>query len=262
MRALCHILVACLTAAGGRVDDARAELALAEALDSTWGLEMRALFASLPFFPAPEGEIGAIRDALERWDARSLPPSNFLIFAMHNDLHPGIRAWLLGLLELRLGNSERATKWAEELARLEQAGGGLVCHMLAELRAAIARAEGRPGRGAGASRGRAPGALVPSSRSPPPSSRSPPPASSAPSCCANWGGPARPRGGTARSRSGRRYELIYARAAADRLMTLGLAVHRFHPRLVVPLAPAATPSGAIASISSRSAGRELDVERA
>ncbi|MEO7986823.1 MAG: BTAD domain-containing putative transcriptional regulator [Gemmatimonadales bacterium] len=145
MRALCHILVACLTVAGGRMEEARAELALAEALDPTWGLEMQALFASLSFLPAPEGEIERIRDALERWDVRSPPPSNFLIFAMHNDLHPGIRAWLLGLLEVRLGDVERAGGWAEELALLEQVGGGLLRNMLAELRATIARADGRPG---------------------------------------------------------------------------------------------------------------------
>lgn len=145
MRALCHILVACLTLAGGREGDAKAELALAQTLDSTWGLEMRALFASLPFLSPPESEIRAIRDALEQWDTGSLPPSNFVIFAMHNDLHPGIRAWLLGLLDLRLGDRDGATKQAEELASLEQAGGGLLRNVLAELRAAIARAEGRPG---------------------------------------------------------------------------------------------------------------------
>ncbi|MGH7499589.1 MAG: BTAD domain-containing putative transcriptional regulator [Gemmatimonadales bacterium] len=145
MRALCHILVACLTLAGGRVEEAKAELALAEGLDSTWGLEMRALFATLPFLSPAESEIRDIRDALERWDPASLSPSSFAIFAMHNDLHPGIRAWLLGLLELRLGDAARAAQWAERLAGLDEAGGRSLRNMLAELRAAIARAEGRPG---------------------------------------------------------------------------------------------------------------------
>ena len=147
LRALCHTLVAHLALAAGRVEEAKTELTVAETLDPTWGLEMRALFATLPFLSPPESEIRAIRDALERWDATSVAPSSFLIFAMHNDLHPGIRAWLLGLLELRLGDPIGAGRWVEELARLEQAGGGLMRNMLAELRAAIARAEGRPGEG-------------------------------------------------------------------------------------------------------------------
>jgi DNA-binding SARP family transcriptional activator len=145
LRALCHILVACLALAQGREGDANAELAVAEKLDATWGLEMRALFATLPFLSPSESEIRGIRDALGRWDPASAPPSSFMIFAMHNDLHPSIRAWLLGLLELRLGDGERAARWADELAGLEKTGGGLTRNLLAELRASIARAEGRPG---------------------------------------------------------------------------------------------------------------------
>lgn len=154
LQALCHILIACLALAEGREADAGAELAVAERLDAAWGLEMRALFATLPFLSPPEGEIRAVRDALHRWDPASVGPSSFMIFAMHNDLHPGIRAWLLGLLDLRLGDPTGAARWADELsgwaegvAALEKTGGGLVPNMLAELRAAIARAEGRPGEG-------------------------------------------------------------------------------------------------------------------
>src|SRR5262249_46618094 len=92
-----------------------------------------------------ESEIRVIRDALERWDPASARSSSFVVFAMHNDLHPAIRAWLLGLLDLRLTNPERAVQWAEELDEMEKTGGGLMRDMLAEVRAAIARAEGRPG---------------------------------------------------------------------------------------------------------------------
>ena len=49
LRALCHILLAHLALAAGDGSGARAELGEAEALDRTWGLEMRALFAALPF---------------------------------------------------------------------------------------------------------------------------------------------------------------------------------------------------------------------
>jgi DNA-binding SARP family transcriptional activator len=147
LRALCHILIACLALAQGREADAKAELATAATLDPTWGLEMQALFATLPFLSPPESEIRAIRDALARWDPAAAPPSSFVIFAMHNELHPSIRAWLLGLLDLRLGDKEGAKRWAAELEGLERSGSGLTRCVLAELRAAIARADGRPGEG-------------------------------------------------------------------------------------------------------------------
>lgn len=147
LRALCHILVACLALAQGRETDAKTELATAATLDATWGLEMQALFATLPFLSPPESEIRAIREALSRWDPAAVPPSSFVLFAMHNQLHPSIRAWLLGLLDLRLGNKESAKGWAAELEGLEKSRSGLTRCVLAELRAAIARAEGRPGEG-------------------------------------------------------------------------------------------------------------------
>jgi tetratricopeptide (TPR) repeat protein len=59
---------------------------------------------------------------------------------MHNDLHPAIRAYLLGLLELRLGNPAGA---ADALRMVEEPR---TAHELAvELRARIAVAEGRRG---------------------------------------------------------------------------------------------------------------------
>jgi tetratricopeptide (TPR) repeat protein len=112
-------------------------------LDTTWGLELRALFATLPFGGASEGEIRDIRDALERWDPADATPSTFVIFAMHNDLHPAIRAYLLGLLDLRLNDDAKAAERLEALAELES-GGPLVRNLTVELDAALARARGRP----------------------------------------------------------------------------------------------------------------------
>ena len=119
LRALCHTLVAHLAFANDRVDVARQELLLAEALDPVWGLEMRALFATLPFATASESETRQVRDALARWDPAKATPSLFQIFAMHNDLHPAIRAYLLGLLELRLGDGAAAAVQAAVLTELE-----------------------------------------------------------------------------------------------------------------------------------------------
>ncbi len=143
LRALCHILLAHLALAGGRREDSDAELARADALDPTWGREMRALFATLPFLETPVEELRRLRAELEAWDAGAVPASMFIVFAMHNELHPAIRAWLLGRLDVRLGDIGAARVWARELERRAADGDALVRSLEAELRAEVARAEGR-----------------------------------------------------------------------------------------------------------------------
>jgi tetratricopeptide (TPR) repeat protein len=143
LRALCHIMLAHLALAMGDADGTRAALREAETLDPTWGVEMRAMFAALPFGVASDDEARAARGALDRWDPTAVPPSTFLIFAMHNDMHPAIRLYLLGLLDLRLGETASAAERLEALAELETAG-ALVRHLTVELDAAHTRARGRP----------------------------------------------------------------------------------------------------------------------
>src|SRR5688572_14327355 len=138
LRALCHILVAHLALAQGRTDVAWEELGVAESLDATWGLEVRALVATLPFLVVPDQELREIRGALAGWDPTDVAPSMFLIFAMHNDLHPAIRAYLLGLLDLRLNDVASAKSQVEALAVWGTTRGGLVESLVVELRAAIA----------------------------------------------------------------------------------------------------------------------------
>ena len=145
LRALCHILLAHLALARGRPDAARTELAEAERLDATWGLEARALLATLPFAPAGEAELRELRDRLLAWDAAAAPASSFLIFAMHNELHPAIRASLLGRISLLLGDTAAARAHSAELSGMATGDGALPDCLAAELDAAIARAEGRPG---------------------------------------------------------------------------------------------------------------------
>ena len=145
LRALCHIQLAHLALARGRRDLARDELARAERLDRTWGLEVRGLLATLPFAPADEAELRELRDELAGWDAASAPPSSFLIFAMHNDLHPTIRVYLLGLIAVRRGDVAGARAHSAELARMATGDGGLTDCLSAELDATIARADGKTG---------------------------------------------------------------------------------------------------------------------
>ena len=143
LRSLCHTIVGHLALAGGHAEAARTELRQAQSLDPIWGLEMRALFASLPFLPVPESELREVHDALSRWNAAEAPTSVFVVFAMHNDLHPALRAYLLGLLSLKAGDLTSANACSRALGELEDAHGGLVPSLSVELRAAIARAEGR-----------------------------------------------------------------------------------------------------------------------
>jgi tetratricopeptide (TPR) repeat protein len=145
LRALCHIQLAHLALARGRWDSAQDELARAQRLDPTWGLEVRGLVATLPFSPVDPAELRALRAELAAWDAADTPPSSFLIFAMHNDLHPAIREYLLGLITVRLGDIERTRVHAADLARIAPGNGGLADCLSAELAAHVARGEGKPG---------------------------------------------------------------------------------------------------------------------
>ena len=145
LRALCHLLLAHLALARGRAAAARSELAEAERLDPAWGLEVRGLLASLPTVAPDRAEIEAVRARLVSWDARSVPPSSFPIFAMHNDLHPAIRLYLIGMLSLRLDDPAAARAAAEELRPGVKGDGGPTDCLAAELDAAVARAEGRTG---------------------------------------------------------------------------------------------------------------------
>ena len=143
LRALCHILLAHLALATGRPGDAAVELAHAGRLDYAWGLEMRALFATLPFLDPPRDELARLRAEVEAWDAEVVAPSVFLVFAMHNDLHPAIRLWLLTRLSLRLDDVPGARRWSGELSRMAAQDNPMVRSLDAETRAEVARAEGR-----------------------------------------------------------------------------------------------------------------------
>src|SRR5689334_7919973 len=62
---------------------------------------------------------------------------------MHDELHPAIRLYLLGLLDLRLGEPATAAERLEALAELE-AGRPLARNLTVELDAALTAARGRP----------------------------------------------------------------------------------------------------------------------
>lgn len=144
LRALCHIVLAHLLGAESRWEAAEAELLQAERLEPAWSLEVRALFAALPFVPADREAIGALVAQLEAWEPVSTPPSLNLAFAAHNDLHSHLREYLLGLLALRTGDEAGAKEALARLADLDHplASSTFVSNLTLSLRAAIAWHQG------------------------------------------------------------------------------------------------------------------------
>jgi hypothetical protein len=143
LRALCHIVLAHLLAGSERWDEARAELAAAQPLEPAWALEVRALMAALPFAPTTATELASVRGQLEQWDATATRPSHNLAFATHNDLHPHLRQYLLGLLAIRAGDLAAGRTAVEQLERLEWPANSstFISNLVLSLRAAIAWSE-------------------------------------------------------------------------------------------------------------------------
>jgi tetratricopeptide (TPR) repeat protein len=112
-------------------------------------LELRGLFAALPFIPTPADEVRWVRAALEAWDAAAAPRSDSpnLFVRVHNGVHPHLRAYLLAALSLRLGDVSAAERQAAALDALAAAGGpqlgaSLAAALAGAVRAHVAEARG------------------------------------------------------------------------------------------------------------------------
>jgi tetratricopeptide (TPR) repeat protein len=143
LKALCHTLVAHIAIAAGSEELARDQLSLAETQDPLWGLEVRALLSTLAFRGVSERELLQLRGQLEKLTLTDLPLSAFLPFAMHHDLHSALRVYLMGLIDLRLGDVSSARRQADSLSIVVTSLDGLGSNFLVELQAGIARAEHR-----------------------------------------------------------------------------------------------------------------------
>ncbi len=118
LKALCHLVLAHLQLAGGRVQAALAELDRAEPLASSWTREVRALFAAMPFVPFPDAALRAVRQDLEGWDPATARPKVSVPLLLHNAVHPHLRAWLLGVLDARMLDAAGCARWGETMAEL------------------------------------------------------------------------------------------------------------------------------------------------
>ncbi|MGH7597281.1 MAG: CHAT domain-containing protein, partial [bacterium] len=148
VRAVGHVVLAHLALAEGRWRTAQMELAKAERLDRATGIEYRALLSAMPFLPVSETDFAAIRASVEQLSANTTasatPATDY--FGVHDDLHPHLRSYLVGLLSIRLGQGEAAIEYANAL---EQLGGAPVAITLAgdlaqSLHAQVARYLAQP----------------------------------------------------------------------------------------------------------------------
>jgi serine/threonine-protein kinase len=121
MRALGHTYRGYLYAAQGRLTDAAAQVEAAAQFDTYRAAEFGAFFSLLPFVPATEDELLSMRVRIEALDPYAAPltthPSGYI--RAHDDVHPQVRAALLGLLSARLGDETTAERYADELQGME-----------------------------------------------------------------------------------------------------------------------------------------------
>lgn len=136
-----HAGLAHIEAALGRWAAARSELARAEALDSVYGVEHRAMLALNPFARFSRPELEQIRARIGRWRIPDSLPGRFgFRFAQneHEGIHRHIRLYVLAGLSTRLRDGDAATAYADSLSRL---GGTPQQRLLANRLALTARAE-------------------------------------------------------------------------------------------------------------------------
>ena len=119
-RAFGHIGLAYLAIAEGRIHDGLGELDRAAPLDPVSALEHRALVLALPFAPAPRGEIRAACDALLAWHPTAPAGSGVTAGSgrLHGEVEPHLRAYLLGVLSLRLEEDRAAAGYLTRLSQL------------------------------------------------------------------------------------------------------------------------------------------------
>ncbi len=111
------------------------------------GLEVEADVSTMPFVPVTDAELSDIADRLEALDPATIRPSGnpSVVFSSHDELHPLIREYRLGLLRARLGDADAALRHAEALGEMElpSTAGSLAADLSQSVRAAVLYGAGR-----------------------------------------------------------------------------------------------------------------------
>ena len=148
LRAIGRQFLAELDLLQGRWRAAQAELDSLGALDQARGIEFGALLALSPFLPqVSRTELEDLRAVLQRFDAAAVPPSADPTgyFGVHDGRHPALRAYLLGLVDARLGDDAGAESFAAELDRMPDTTAGRILYrpLARGVRAAVLERQGR-----------------------------------------------------------------------------------------------------------------------
>jgi tetratricopeptide (TPR) repeat protein len=121
MRGLGHVQRAFSALTQGRWRDAKEEIVQAARFDPTRATEHGAYLTLLPFTPASDIEVEAARARLEGLDPDTIRPSEHPSgnVSAHNNAHHLLRGYLLGMLNVRLGDEESAARYASEIETFE-----------------------------------------------------------------------------------------------------------------------------------------------
>jgi serine/threonine-protein kinase len=145
MRLLARATLAKLELTNGRWRAASAELDSAAQLDRGTALEHRSYYALTYFLKLPRAELAALRDSLQRWNPATANRTEDGLAAAHRSVHPYLKAYLLGMLDARLGEDRTALKYASDLERADSssAEGAFAIDQAKVVRAAVAWRGGR-----------------------------------------------------------------------------------------------------------------------
>jgi tetratricopeptide (TPR) repeat protein len=112
-----HLQLAYLALAQGRYEEARSELEQARILGDPDAAEAQAWMAVLPFVPAAEAELGALRNELETAFNQSIIESTnrSSFFSANNGVHDLINLYLQGVIASRMGDGITANRIAVDL---------------------------------------------------------------------------------------------------------------------------------------------------
>jgi tetratricopeptide (TPR) repeat protein len=139
VQALGHAWLAQIELAAGRIEAAGERLDRVAAIDSVSHLEYRALLSANPLFPASVKDLQTLANRLEALDARQVPPSDnpSIFYSVHDDVHPLLRSYLLGVTYGMLGDSVRAFEFAAETEQMPVgvAEGSMARDLAASIRA-------------------------------------------------------------------------------------------------------------------------------
>jgi tetratricopeptide (TPR) repeat protein len=139
------LLHAQVVAGGGRFATATEMLAAIAAPETNWAREYEAVLATLPFTPVPERELRALREQTAELSSRPMIVAHHgLLTTNSTQIHPPNRLFLLGLLELRLGNAAATLAQARQLDALVPLGYTDAADLARVLRAAVQQARGQP----------------------------------------------------------------------------------------------------------------------